>query len=146
MSVELFKYIISFLGNIKRSEADKSHIKKLLRFKGGDWVQWTRLGFPGLTEMARFTLVPQNFIDCIVPFCSVDSIFLFLSNRFNFPRAFSTSSLVTHAFFFQPFQNLALPLTHHHYAFSKYVSTIALYSLWLVCLKFFSKPSKSTSF
>ena len=133
MSVELYKYIISFLQRIKRSEADKSHIKKLVSFKGGDWVEWTRLGFPGLTEVGRFTLVPRNFIDRIVPFRSIDSIFLFLSNRLNFPRAFSMSLLITHAFFFQPFQNLALPLTHYHYAFSKYVSTIALYSLcWSV--------------
>ena len=56
------------------------------------------------------------------------------------------SSLVNHAFFFQPFQNLALPLTHYHYAFSKYVSTIALYSLWLVCLKFFSNPANPQVF
>ena len=143
MSVKLYECIISFLRKIKRSEADKSYIKELLSFKGSVWVQWICLGFPRLAEVIKFTLVSRNFIDRIVPFCSVDNIFLFVSNRFNFLRAFSMSSVVNPALFFQSFQNLALFLTHHYYAFSKYVYTIALHLLWLACFKFFSKPSKS---
>ena len=53
---------------------------------------------------------------------------------------FSVSSSINSALFFQPFQNLSLFLTHHHYSSSKHVHTITLYLVWL---KFLLNPANS---